>query len=145
MRRHNEDGSVLSGCLLAPHCDPVETPKQEEQSHDPAYQCLRITTTKHHHTGLLDQNRTQHNAVKQASQITAYGVTLDSTQTLQRASLISKCHKISWHEPRLNFDHSHRIIQGFSCTDFIFPKPTNIKHNLCRYLTPIFIQIREQM
>jgi len=66
MRRHNEDGSVLRRCLLAPHRDPVETPKQEEQSHDPAHQCLRIATSKHHHTWLLDQNRTQHNAVTQA-------------------------------------------------------------------------------
>lgn len=55
MRRHNEDGSVLSGRLLAPHSDPVETPKQEEQPHDPTHQCLRITTTKHRHKGLLDQ------------------------------------------------------------------------------------------
>lgn len=64
MRRHNEDGSVLSRRLLAPHSDPVETPKQEEQPHDPAHQCLRIATTKHHHTWLLDQNRTGHNTMQ---------------------------------------------------------------------------------
>jgi hypothetical protein len=44
----------------------VETPKQEEHSHHPAYQRLCVATTKHHHTGLLELSREHHNATKQA-------------------------------------------------------------------------------
>ena len=131
MRRHNEDGSVLSRRLLAPHSDPVETPKQEEQSHDPAHQYLRMSTTKHHHTWLLDKNRTHHNAVKQA-----YGLTLDTAHWLYQGVLWIQNVVVLLHTLKLSFVQPRKTRK----TRFL-RLPETVNCIKWRSLTLIFSQI----